>query len=62
MEYRRCENCIFFDICKETEVCEDFAPCGDEVVDTYIQEEVIDAGRLQFYSEWNAYISQYDDF
>jgi hypothetical protein len=41
-------------------LCDDYAPLGDAAED-YAIEELIEKGRQEFRTEWEQYISEYND-
>lgn len=46
-----CESCLFFDQCSDSYPCEHYSPAdgGDD-------NEIIEAGRQQFYADWFSYL------
>lgn len=59
MTDRRCERCLFNDICSGAAVCDDFYDWTSDESET---NRVIEDGRCEYFDEWCVYTEdQYDD-
>lgn len=52
---KNCRYCYYNDFCSEDEVCDNYAPIGDDAEDTAIYE-LIEQGREEFRREFFKYI------
>lgn len=57
---KHCSNCYYYDVCNSSDLCDDYAPLGDAAED-YAIEELIEKCRQEFRTEWEQYISEYND-
>ena len=58
MTDRRCERCLFYDICTEKDYCENFCDweSDDEVIGGVIED-----GRQVYFKEWYVYVDEEHD-
>lgn len=57
---KQCSNCYYYDVCNNSDLCDDYAPLADAAED-YAIEELIKKDRQEFRAEWEQYISEYND-
>lgn len=58
MDYNKCNDCFYFDVCSKSDMCDDFSPITTSDEDEYI-EAVIEEGRSEYREAWNEYIKDY---
>lgn len=56
----KCFNCYFGDKCKDKNLCDGYSSLIDEFTDSEILD-IIESGRIEFFDEWQEYITEYDD-
>jgi len=54
LHQRTCDECLFFDVCDDREVCCGFYPADDD----QFENDMIEIGRIEFRKEWFDYISE----
>ena len=55
-----CLHCCFGDKCKQEEPCENYYPIDQDAEDEFIYKLTQDS-RIEYYSAWFEYISEYND-
>ena len=50
MNKRSCDTCLFSDLCPGKYPCKHHSPIDES------DDDLIEAGRKQFYDEWDAYL------
>lgn len=58
MHHKSCDDCCNRDICQDNELCEDFIPSTEKIVDIEI-DNLIEGNRIVFHNEWFNYIEKF---
>ena len=59
MSKKHCSNCYYGDKCDCSEVCKDYTPVDELIIDEEV-DEIIEANRTRFRAEWFKYIENYE--
>lgn len=57
MSKKHCSNCYYSGICDHIDICEDYMPFTEEIIDEEF-DIILKDNRMAFYAEWFKYIEK----